>query len=261
VGRLRPSVSAFWQSIGAQLRNPSGLAGRLAGSFMGFANARPNAVALAALNLSESESLIELGCGPGHALQALLRNPHLKRAIGLDWSETMLAQASRRNRLALKAGRLALVRGDFASLPFDEDSADAILAVNVVYFMTRAAVDEARRVLRPGGRVVLYATHGSAMRRWPFAGRHSHRLFDRKRLAALLAEAGFGEDRIRIDAVDAGFGVSGLLAVATKENAAADHPECCVEDDDEMEDDGRSRCCCAQPSSAKNASTTKYLIP
>jgi len=257
---LRPSVSAFWQSIGAQLRNPSGLAGRMAGSFMGFANAKPNAIALAALGLRDGENLLELGCGPGHALQALLRDPHLKRAIGLDWSETMLARAARRNQPALETGRLALVRGDFASLPFDDGSADAVLAVNVVYFMTRAAVGEARRVLRPGGRLVLYATHGSAMRRWPFAGRHSHRLFDRKRLTALLAEAGFARDRIRIDDVDAGFGVSGLLAVATKETASAHQPECCAEEGDEIDEDGRSRCCCAQPSSARNASKAKYLI-
>lgn len=259
--RLRPSVSASWEGVGAQLRKPSGLLGRMAGSLMGFANAGPNRAALAALDLRDGESLLELGCGPGHALETLLRDPHPARAIGLDWSETMLAQATRRNRPALEAGRLALVRGDFANLPFDDASADAVLAVNVVYFMSATAVGEARRVLRGGGRLVLYATHGSAMRRWPFAGRHSHRLFDRKRLAALLAEAGFTRDRIRIDDVDAGFGVSGLLAVATKEDAPARQPECCAEEGDEIEDDGRSRCCCAQPSSARNASSAKYLIP
>jgi SAM-dependent methyltransferase len=221
VRRLRVSASAFWQGIGAQLRNPSGLTGRMAGSFMGFANAKPNAIALAALDLGDGESLIELGCGSGHALQSLLRAPRLKQAIGLDWSAAMLAQAARHNRLALEVGRLALVRGDFAKLPFDDEIADAVLAVNVVYFMTASSVGEARRVLRPGGRLVVYATHGSAMRRWPFASRHSHRLFDRKRLAALLAEAGFARDRIRIDDVDAGFGVSGLLAVAIREEAGS----------------------------------------
>ena len=172
-------------------------------------------------DLRDGESLIELGCGPGHALKALLRRPHLSFAIGLDWSETMLAQAARRNRSALDARRLALVRGDFAKLPLDDGTADAVLAVNVVYFMSASTVVEARRVLRPGGRLVIYATHGSAMRRWPFACPHSHRLFDRKRLAALLVEAGFREERIRIDDVDAGFGVSGLLGVATKEDAGS----------------------------------------
>jgi len=219
--RAQPSAGAFWQGVGAQLRHPSGLFGRMAGSLMGLANAKPNAVALAALDLVAGESLIELGCGPGQALQSLLRAQRLKQAVGLDWSETMLAQAARRNRLALEVGRLTLVRGDFAKLPFDDEIADAVLAVNVIYFMSASSVGEARRVLRPGGRLVVYATHGSAMRRWPFAGRHSHRLFDRKRLADLLAEARFARECIRIDDVNAGFGVSGLLAVATKEDAGS----------------------------------------
>ncbi len=65
--------------------------------------------------------------------------------------------------------------------------------------------------------MALYATHGSAMRRWPFAGNHTHRLFDHSRLTALLIDAGFAADCIRIERVDAGFGVMGLLTVAQKE--------------------------------------------
>jgi len=107
-------------------------------------------------------------------------------------SEAMLARAERRNRPAIETGRLALVRGDFAALPFLAASADAILAVNVVYFMgNAAAAREGHRVLRPGGRIVLYASDRSAMRAWPFAGPETHRLFDRNELAALLLEAGF----------------------------------------------------------------------
>jgi SAM-dependent methyltransferase len=196
VRSLRPAADPLWRGIGAQLRHPSGLPGRVVGRLMGFVNTKPNALTLAALGIKQGESVIELGCGPGHALQALLRNPGLSKAIGLDWSETMLAQAAWRNQAALKTGRLELIRGDFAKLPFADECADAVLAANVIYFMSASSVREARRLLRPVGR-----------------------LFDRKRLVDLLAEAGFARDCIRIDAVDAGFGVSGLVAVATKEDA------------------------------------------
>jgi SAM-dependent methyltransferase len=210
-------VHALWEGIGAQLRNPSGLWGRTAGSAMAIANAKPNTLAVAALGMRDGESLLELGCGPGHALQELLRLPHLARVIGLDWSEVMLAQASRRNRLAVEVGRLALIRGNFARLPFVDEVADAVLAVNVAYFMhSSAAVREARRVLRPGGRIVLYATDRSAMRRWPFAGPNTHRLFNHKSLTTLLIDAGFAADRVRIESVNAGFGIEGLLAMAQK---------------------------------------------
>jgi SAM-dependent methyltransferase len=218
VVRLQTSLDAVWHGIGAQLRKPSGLGGRITGSVMAFANSKPNALAIAALGLRDGESLLELGCGPGHALHALLGSAHPARAVGLDWSEAMLARAARRNRPAVETGRLALVRGDFAALPFMAGCADAILAVNVVYFMgNAAAAREAHRVLRPGGRIVLYASDRSVMRAWPFAGPETHRLFDRDELSALLVEAGFAAKGIRVDAVDdAGFGVKGLLAKAQK---------------------------------------------
>jgi SAM-dependent methyltransferase len=219
---MRAQPLALWQALGDQLRNPSGLVGRLTGALMGIANSKPNALAIAALRIRDGESLLELGCGPGHALNSLLDASPRTRVIGLDWSELMLLRASRRNRSALDSGRLSLVRGDFARLPLIAESADAILGVNVAYFMRdSAAIREACRVLRPGGRIVLYATDRSAMRRWPFAGRHSHRLFDRNRLTALLRAGGFAADRIHIESVDAGFGVTGLLALARKEATGA----------------------------------------
>ncbi len=256
--RRRPSLRTLWHGIGAQLRHPSGLWGRTAGRVMTLANAKPNALAIAALGLRDGESVLELGCGPGHALQALLHSPHPARVIGLDWSETMLAQAARRNRRALAAGRLALVRGDFARLPFAAERADAILAVNVVYFMSSSAVlREARRVLRPGGRIVLYATHRSAMQHWPFAGSDTHRLVDDDKLTELLIAAGFAADCLRIDSVDAGFGIAGLLAVARKEKS---QPYCCPAAlGDVIDDEGKSRCW-AQPSSASSANSAKYLM-
>jgi SAM-dependent methyltransferase len=220
VARLFPPVDAVWHGIGAQLRSPSGAWGQVAGRAMALANARPNALAIAALGIDDGESLLELGCGPGHALQGVLRAQELERAIGLDWSEVMLAQAARRNRTAIEKGRLELVRGDFAKLPFADEIVEAVLAVNVAYFMqSSGALREARRVLRPLGRIVLYATDRAAMSRWPFAGPDTHRLFDRDRLAALFVEAGFAPDYVDIEGVNAGFGVAGLLAVAQKRKA------------------------------------------
>lgn len=210
-------ADTIWDRIGTQLSNPSGVWGRMTGRVMGIANATPNSLAVAALEAQESECLLELGCGPGHALKALLRLPGVGRAIGLDWSDVMLAQSSRRNRAVFDSGRLALVRGDFAELPLEDGSVDRVLAVNTVYFMRDStAVREARRVLRTGGRIVLYATHASVMRHWLFAGPDTHRLYDHDTLETLLVEAGFASESVHVESVDAGFGVKGLLATAEK---------------------------------------------
>jgi SAM-dependent methyltransferase len=222
LAHMRAGRAALFHGIGGQLRRPSSLSGRVTGGLMALLNARANALAIAALSPRDGETLLELGCGPGRALQALLRVARRSKVIGIDWSDVMLAQAARRNRLAVATGGLELIGADFAKLPLIDAIADAILAVNVVYFMANsAALGEARRVLRPGGRMVLYATHGSIMRRWPFAGPDTHRLFDHKRLRALLVDAGFASDFIRIETVNAGFGVPGLLALAAKQRTPA----------------------------------------
>ena len=65
------ALGAFWRALGDQLRNPSGLVGRLTGSLMGVVNAKPNALAIAALGIRDGESLLELGCGPGYALKCM----------------------------------------------------------------------------------------------------------------------------------------------------------------------------------------------
>jgi SAM-dependent methyltransferase len=147
----------------------------------------------------------------------LLRLPGVRHATGLERSTTMLDQAARRNRKAIDAGRLRLMLGDFARLPLADGSMDAIMAVNVAYFMDgTTAVAEAFRVLRPGGCLVIYVTARSAMQAWPFAGPHSHRLFENADLKVMLAQGGFRKEAILISSVDAGFGVRGVLAKATK---------------------------------------------
>lgn len=210
------TASAFWVAVGAQLRRPEGTAGRIAGHAMRLANARVNACAVKALGLRGGERILEIGCGPGQALRRILATG-VARVTGIDHSAVMIDQASRNNAQDIAMGRLRLLQGDFSSLPIQDGSKDAVLAVNVAYFMQDAtALAEVRRVLAPGGRLVLYATHAQAMRGWRFARPHSHRLIDEEALRALLDGGGFAASSTTVHDIHAGFGVGGLIAVACK---------------------------------------------
>ena len=136
--------------------------------------------------------------------------------LGLDHSETMLAQALRHNRYAVRQRRVHLLRGRIDALPWGHDTIDGILAVHVVYFAGEAGVREARRVLRPGGRIVIVATDRSAMTRWKFVQPSTHELFDLPGLANLLMRGGFATSGIFVTSIKLAFGVPGLLAIATK---------------------------------------------
>jgi ubiquinone/menaquinone biosynthesis C-methylase UbiE len=208
--------SAIWAAIGRQLRNPSGFGGRLIARVMGIANRRSNRIAIRALDCSPDNTILDLGCGSGPAVKVLAGTVGQGLILGIDHSETMLAQASRRNRQAVRQRRVHLVRGRIDALPWRDNTIDKILAVHVVYFAGEAGVREARRVLRPGGRIVIVATDQSAMTRWKFAQSSTHELFDVRGLADLLVRGGFATSEISVTQIKLGFGVLGLLAIATK---------------------------------------------
>ena len=141
-----------WRSIGEQLRHPTGLAGRVAGALMRIANERPNSLAVEALRIEPHDTVLELGFGPGRAIEAIACQAFAGHVYGVDHSSLMHRQASRRNWLAIREGRVTLRRASFDCLPFDQACIDKLLAVNVIYFWDDLVgiAREIRRVLRPG---------------------------------------------------------------------------------------------------------------
>ncbi len=185
---------------------------------MGIVNRSPNRLAIAALDIKPSDTVLELGFGPGMAIELLAAAASSGNIYGVDASPLMLARARRRNIRLIRSGRVALTEGSFERLPFPDDSIDKVLAVNVAYFWSDAspALTEARRVLRPGGVISIYATDAAAMRRWKFARPETHRTFDRQALSDLIETGGFRRDWISIKVVRIAWNVSGLIAIATK---------------------------------------------
>jgi ubiquinone/menaquinone biosynthesis C-methylase UbiE len=101
--------------------------------------------------------VLDLGCGPAFAAIALARARPDARIVGLDLAPRMLAQARRRLARTRLAARVPLVRADAARLPFPDASFDAATGHSFLYLVDRpdAVLREARRVLRPGGRLIL----------------------------------------------------------------------------------------------------------
>jgi len=210
------AAHGWWRWLGRQLRQPSGPGAALVGSAMALANRRPNRAAIDALEVAPTETVLELGFGPGHALGTL--TARASRVLGIDHSAAMLAQAMRRNRRAIAERRLQLRLGRFDALPWPAGCIDKVLAVNVVYFFRADAAElrEARRVLRPGGRMAVLAADRGAMARWKFAGSATHRLVDRQELLRLFASGGFAAAEVTVRSIALPFGISGLLGVAQK---------------------------------------------
>ena len=97
--------------------------------------------------------VLELGCGTGNLQQALAPQCDLW-AVGLDASPQMLAIT--RRRLTASSIPANLARAFAQALPFPATSFDSVVATfPTEYIIDTATLAELRRVLRPGGRVVV----------------------------------------------------------------------------------------------------------
>ena len=98
--------------------------------------------------------VLDLGCGTGRLLERAGRRWPTARCVGLDLSQPMLDQARARFQ---GQPRFELVQGDSASLPFAAESFDAVLSTASLHHWSDAAAGlaEARRVLKPLGRLIL----------------------------------------------------------------------------------------------------------
>jgi SAM-dependent methyltransferase len=138
--------------------------------------------------LEGTETVGDLGCGTGQLARLLA--PFAGRVVGVDRSAEMLELA--RERLA-RASNVELRQGELEALPLDDGALDvAILSLVLHYVADPARVFvEARRVLRPGGRLLILEMQ-----------RHQRAAF-REEMGHLWL--GFSTDEIEQWLVDAGF--------------------------------------------------------
>ncbi len=126
----------------------------------------------AALADAPIRALLDLGTGTGRMLE--LFGSATERGLGLDLSLDMLALArARLDRSGLK--HCSVRQGDIYDLALPKDSFDAVIIHQVLHFLDDGAraIQEAARVLRPGGRllVVDFAPHDLEFLR----DEHAHR--------------------------------------------------------------------------------------
>ena len=144
-----------------------------------------------ALRLPSGRTLLDLACGRGSIGLEVARRCGA-RVVGVDFSAVALAVA--RENAAVAGVEATYVLGDLTATGLAGGSVDAAVCVDSVQYAEppAAAYDELRRMLRPGGRVVLTG--------WEPADRADESVPPRLRavdLAAQLVEAGFTDVRVR----------------------------------------------------------------
>jgi len=99
------------------------------------------------LGIGEGDRVLDVACGAGLAMELAT----VRRAVcaGIDASPRLVAVARDRN----PDGDIRV--GDMEQLPWSGESCDVVTSFRGIWGTTPGAIDEARRVLVPGGRVAI----------------------------------------------------------------------------------------------------------
>lgn len=127
----------------------------------------------------EGASILDVGCGTGEHLKRALS--HGLKAAGVEPAPAMLAAARR----GVPEARIE--DGVATRLPFGDAEFDAVIMIEVLRYLDRSDIEltlrEARRVLRPGGKLLV-----TLVNRWALDGFYVH-----QRLRQLIKRSRFNE--------------------------------------------------------------------
>jgi ubiquinone/menaquinone biosynthesis C-methylase UbiE len=138
--------------------------------------------------------VLDVGCGSGALLNAVIQGRSPIFAAGIDLSFAMTLRASRK-----LAGRAHVLAGDAEELPFAAERFDFVLSSSSFHFWPdrKRALLDFKRVLRPGGRIVITdwcddfiacRVCDALLRFW---NRDQSRILKSEECGALLHECGF----------------------------------------------------------------------
>ena len=166
-------------------------------------------------------SVLDVGCGTANLALALAEwGGAVERYVGVDVSVGMLVEG--RRKLAALRLPAALVAGDAGVLPLGDAAFDTVVTASALHYWpdVAGALREARRVLRPGGRMLVVDWCAEfwpvrAMVGWlRLTGRAVEHVFTRAELAAMLGSAGFRVERAEVARISPVWGLMAVEAVA-----------------------------------------------
>lgn len=190
-----------------QCKKPTGLFGRLTLWRMNKSHSKLTDWGLTHTTVELQFAVLDVGCGGGRTISKLAAIAAQGKVHGIDYSKESVAASRRYNAQAIRVGRVEIHLADVGKLPFPDNTYDLVTGVETHFWWPdiAAGLHEIRRVLKPGGTLILiaevYKGADSTMSRLcekyaPITGMKML-TFDEHR--DLLASVGFAD--VRIDAL------------------------------------------------------------
>ena len=145
-------MSKFTEYIGSQFGNPRGFVGKVCCVIMNVINNAMYRNTVSVIKISPEENMLDIGYGNGYLFSRVYKKTKAN-LYGIDISEDMKIQATKRNKKALTDEKLFLDIGDCCDLKYVDNFFEAVTSINTVYFWedTIKGLSEIHRTLKTGG--------------------------------------------------------------------------------------------------------------
>ena len=146
-------------SLISQFMKPKGLLGNLAGYIMAHRPSNRERIfwTISLLSIKHDDRVLEIGFGPGVAIEQISKMITNGYIAGIDHSKVMLRQARKRNKEAIRQGTVEMKLGSAADIPHFGQPFDKIFAINSYQFWNEPdeILRNLRKLLKPGGIIAL----------------------------------------------------------------------------------------------------------
>ncbi len=185
--------------LSRQARKPSGFIGRFVMSnIFKKGNNDLNCFVEEILELQPSSHVLEIGFGPGKLINKMALITTDGQVEGVDFSETMLAEAIKNNEQHISSNKVKIQKGDCKELNYANNTFDKVCSVNTLYFWNppEKYLSEIFRVLKPGGHLVLGIRSSEQMNALPL-DKNIFNTYSLNDAVNLVSTAGFSDAHVQ----------------------------------------------------------------
>ena len=175
---------------------PQGRMGRAMLKFMNLCHAPLTNWGLKLVDIQDSWTMLDIGCGGGATLQRLLKRSKDAQVYGIDISEESVAKARKVNAEVLDK-QVFVTQGSAEKLPYVDGKFDLVTAVETVYFWPNLpdCIQEVCRVLKQGGKFAILVEVVDSDSKWTSVV-EGMTAYTPDQLKQLLDDAGFTQTEI-----------------------------------------------------------------
>ena len=176
-----------------QARKPAGLFGRFVMSIIfDQGNAFLNGFVNELMSVQIDDRIIEIGFGTGKLIYKMAQKIETGLIEGVDFSNTMVSIAQKRNKKNIANGKATIIEGNFDEIPYEKDKFTKACSINTLYFWPKPEHTAKKIVdmLKPEGKLILGFEDVEQLKRRRLNKNVFH-LYTKDEVQNLLINAGF----------------------------------------------------------------------